>query len=174
LTVGPRRAAATDEWDRLRKQQFSKTLTRGRMSPSRGRKIGPCVSGTRLTANRLEGWMPGCSSQNGWGSNWVTPVLVLPARMLSCRWTRCSLHGYRNARSHRCDPSGVVLLNAACGGRMWSVDIVHTLGLGLGRIGVGSGRIPHDSLTSQCLQGWECSSSPTSGTQDPSSEGFLL
>ena len=36
-----------------------------------------------------------------------------------------------------------------------------------GRIGVGSGRIPHVSGGAQCLQGLECSSSPTSGTAFP-------
>ena len=41
---------------------------------------------------------------------------------------------------------------------------VHTLGLGLGRTGVGSGRIPRVSAGAQCLQGLECSSSPTLGT----------
>ena len=44
------------------------------------------------------------------------------------------------------------------------VDNVHTLGFGSGRTWVGSGRIPHVSAGGQCLQGLECSSSPTSGT----------
>jgi hypothetical protein len=43
-------------------------------------------------------------------------------------------------------------------------------GFGPGRTGVGSGRIPYVSGGSQCLQGLECSSSPTSGTCFPSSE----
>jgi len=54
------------------------------------------------------------------------------------------------------------------------VHIVHTLGVGLGRIWVGSGRIPYVSAGVQCSRGLECSSSPTSGTHNPSSEGFLL
>ena len=54
------------------------------------------------------------------------------------------------------------------------VDNVHTFAVGLGRIGGGSGRIPHVSGTSQRSQGLECSSSPTLGTHYPSSEGFLL
>jgi len=41
---------------------------------------------------------------------------------------------------------------------------VHTLGFGSGRTWVGSGRTPHDSGGAHCLQGLECSSSPTSGT----------
>jgi hypothetical protein len=55
-----------------------------------------------------------------------------------------------------------------------SVHIVHTFGVGLGRTGVGSGRIPHVSGGVQCLRGLECGSSPTSGTHSPSSEGVLL
>ena len=51
---------------------------------------------------------------------------------------------------------------------------VHTRGFGLGRIGVGSGRIAHVSGTSQCLQGLECSSSPTSGTVFSQVRSFLL
>jgi hypothetical protein len=54
------------------------------------------------------------------------------------------------------------------------VDIVHTLEFGLARIAFELLRIPHVSGGVQCLRGRECSSSPTSGTHDPSSEGFLL
>ncbi len=44
------------------------------------------------------------------------------------------------------------------------VDTVHTFGFRPGSRWVGSGRIPHVSAASQCLQARECSSSPTSGT----------
>ncbi len=57
--------------------------------------------------------------------------------------------------------------------RIVGVDSVHTLGPGLGRTSVGSGRIPHVSASSQCLQGLESVSSPTLGTYSPSSEGVL-
>jgi hypothetical protein len=53
--------------------------------------------------------------------------------------------------------------------RIGGVDSVHTFGFGLGRTSVGSGRIPHVSAGAQCLQGLECSSSPTSGTCFPCS-----
>ena len=53
------------------------------------------------------------------------------------------------------------------------VDTVHTMGFGPGRTSEGSGRIPYVSAGSQCLQGLEGSSSPTSGTQTPSSEGLF-
>lgn len=56
----------------------------------------------------------------------------------------------------------------------WGVHIVHTLGFGWGRIGGGLGRIAEVFGSSQCLQGLESGSSPTSGTLNPSSEGFLL
>ena len=52
---------------------------------------------------------------------------------------------------------------------IWGVYKVHTLGFGSGRTGAGSGRIPHVSGGAQCLQGRECSSSPTSGTCFPCS-----
>jgi hypothetical protein len=58
--------------------------------------------------------------------------------------------------------------------RIRGVYIVHILGFGPGRSWVESGRIPHVSAGVQCLRGRECSSSPTSGTAFPSSEGFLL
>ena len=58
--------------------------------------------------------------------------------------------------------------------RIRGVYIVHTLGFGLRRMWADSGRIPHVSVGVQCLRGRECSSSPTSGTHNPSSEGFLL
>ena len=44
------------------------------------------------------------------------------------------------------------------------VNNVHTWGFGSARSGVGSGQNPHVSAGSQCLQGPECGSSPTSGT----------
>jgi hypothetical protein len=52
---------------------------------------------------------------------------------------------------------------------IWGVYIVHTLGVGSGRMWVGSGRIPYVSGGVQCLRGLECSSSPTSGTCFPCS-----
>ena len=45
-----------------------------------------------------------------------------------------------------------------------SVYKVHTSCFGSGRMWVGPARIPHVSGGVQCLQGRECSSSPTSGT----------
>jgi len=48
--------------------------------------------------------------------------------------------------------------------RSWRVDNVHTLGFGLGRTSAGLARILYVSGSSQCLQGRECSSSPTLGT----------
>jgi hypothetical protein len=49
-------------------------------------------------------------------------------------------------------------------GRSGGVDSVHTLGRGLGRTGVGLGRIADVSWSCQCLEGLEPGSSPTSGT----------
>jgi hypothetical protein len=47
------------------------------------------------------------------------------------------------------------------------VHNVHTLGSGLVRTSAGLGRIGYVSGGVQCLQGLECSSSPTSGTAFP-------
>ena len=44
---------------------------------------------------------------------------------------------------------------------------VHTFRFGSGCISAGLGRIAYVFWTSQCLQGRECGSSPTSGTADP-------
>jgi hypothetical protein len=52
------------------------------------------------------------------------------------------------------------------------VDSVHTLGHGLGRTGAGLARIPYVWAGVQCLQGLECSSSPTSGTVFPQVRGL--
>jgi len=52
-------------------------------------------------------------------------------------------------------------------GQKGSVDSVHTFHLGLARSVAGLARIPHVSGTSQCLQGVESRSSPTSGTAYP-------
>lgn len=52
-------------------------------------------------------------------------------------------------------------------GQKRSVDNVHTFRPGLGRTAVGLARIPHVSATSQCFQGSESRSSPTSGTAYP-------
>jgi hypothetical protein len=51
---------------------------------------------------------------------------------------------------------------------------VHTLGPRLGRTWAELGRIRYVFWSSQCLQGLECGSSPTSGTCFPSSEAILL
>ncbi|MBP2266150.1 hypothetical protein J3A64_001614 [Pseudarthrobacter sp. PvP004] len=48
-----------------------------------------------------------------------------------------------------------------------SVDNVHTFRAGLARTAAGLARIPYVSATSQCLQGRESRSSPTSGTAYP-------
>ena len=53
------------------------------------------------------------------------------------------------------------------------MDIVHTLGFGLGCRSVGLLRIPHVLAGSPCLQGLECSSSPTSGTVFPRSDATV-
>jgi hypothetical protein len=45
-----------------------------------------------------------------------------------------------------------------------SVDNVHTFGFGSGRTSAGLTRIAYVFGSSQCLQGLECGSSPTSGT----------
>jgi hypothetical protein len=47
------------------------------------------------------------------------------------------------------------------------VHNVHTLGFGLGRTGTGLAWIGDVFGSSQCFQGLECSSSPTSGTAFP-------
>ena len=49
------------------------------------------------------------------------------------------------------------------------VDNVHRFGFGLGRTHAGLARIPYAFGSSQCSQGRECSSSPTSGTCFPCS-----
>ena len=53
------------------------------------------------------------------------------------------------------------------------VDSVNTFGLGLGRTSAGLGRIAYVFGSSQCLQGLECGSSPTSGTADPLVRGVF-
>ncbi len=58
-------------------------------------------------------------------------------------------------------------------GQKRSVDNVHTFGFGSGRISVGLGRIAYVFGSSQCLQGLECGSSPTSGTVFPQVRGPL-
>jgi hypothetical protein len=57
-------------------------------------------------------------------------------------------------------------------GELEVVHIVHTLGLGLGRTSVGLARIRYVFGSSQCLQGRECGSSPTSGTVFSLFRGF--
>jgi hypothetical protein len=59
-------------------------------------------------------------------------------------------------------------------GKNEGVHNVHTLGFGLGRTGGGSGRIREVFGGVADFQVQESGSSPTSGTHDPSSEGFLL
>ncbi|MGF6832432.1 hypothetical protein QF015_000581 [Paenarthrobacter sp. TE4293] len=51
--------------------------------------------------------------------------------------------------------------------RIRGVNNVNTLSLGLGRTSVGLSRIAYVFWSSQCSQGLECSSSPTSGTAYP-------
>ena len=58
-------------------------------------------------------------------------------------------------------------------GEKQSVDIVHTLAIGLCRNGAELARIAYVFGTSLCFQGWECSSSPTSGTVFYLVSGFL-
>jgi hypothetical protein len=53
------------------------------------------------------------------------------------------------------------------------VDSVNTFGFRPGNTWVGSGRIPHVFARSQCFQGLECSSSPTSGTAYPLVRGVF-
>jgi hypothetical protein len=53
------------------------------------------------------------------------------------------------------------------------VDNVNASRFLLGRSSAELLRIPDVFAGSQCLQGLECSSSPTSGTQTPSSEGVF-
>ena len=50
---------------------------------------------------------------------------------------------------------------------------VHTFRFGSGRISAGLARIAYVFWTSQCLQGLECGSSPTSGTVDPLVRGVF-
>jgi NAD/NADP transhydrogenase alpha subunit len=56
------------------------------------------------------------------------------------------------------------LVEAASALRFGVLTMSTHRGFGLGHTSIGSGGIPHVSGTSQCLQGLECSSSPTSGT----------
>ena len=56
-------------------------------------------------------------------------------------------------------------------GKKGGVHNVHTLGFGLGRTSAEPARIAYVFWSSQCLQGLECGSSPTSGTADPLVEG---
>jgi hypothetical protein len=58
-------------------------------------------------------------------------------------------------------------------GKKEGVHNVHTLGFGSARTSAGLRRIRHVSGTSQCLQGLECSSSPTSGTAYPLVRGVF-
>lgn len=60
-----------------------------------------------------------------------------------------------------------------CKAKRKGVDIVHTLGLGSGGTALGLLRIPHVFGGSQCLQGRECSSSPTSGKTFSLVRGFF-
>jgi hypothetical protein len=68
--------------------------------------------------------------------------------------TPASSHGYQRKDKPRSLSGGARLaLWAGAEGRIWGVDNVHTLGLGLGRMWVGSDRIPHVSVGAQGLQG---------------------
>jgi hypothetical protein len=100
---------------------------------------------------------------------------VLYAGAISCgrapgRWNRPGW-GLGLIVSTTAKPHG---FHVACGRwlkslkrRFWGVDNVNTFGVGLGRTSAGLGRIRYVFWSSQCLQGLECSSSPTSGTADP-------
>ena len=59
-------------------------------------------------------------------------------------------------------------------GKKGGVHIVHTLGVGLGRIGAELGRFGEVFGRGQCLQGAKVGSSPTSGTRFPLSEAVSL
>lgn len=85
-------------------------------------------------------------------------------------------HTFASAKTNRAPSVGErgLSLRAAQNGQFWGVHIVHTSGGGLARTGGGPGRIGDVSGSSQFLQGLEPGSSPTSGTKNPSSEGFLL
>jgi hypothetical protein len=75
------------------------------------------------------------------------------------------------------DPRPVGRLAAWWGaevGKKEGVHNVHTLGLGSGRTGAGPGRIAEVFGGVADIQGLEPGSSPTSGTHDPSSEGFCV
>jgi hypothetical protein len=84
------------------------------------------------------------------------------------------LNFVRTKKNRAPSTRGAVVLLGPLNRRAGGVHKVHTLGSGLGRTGGGSGRIGDVSGTSQCSQGLESGSSPTSGTHDPSSGGFLL
>ena len=57
--------------------------------------------------------------------------------------------------------------------RKGGVDNVNGFGLGLGRISAGLARIAYVFKSSQCFQGPECGSSPTSGTAFPLVRGVF-
>jgi hypothetical protein len=54
------------------------------------------------------------------------------------------------------------------------VDTVNTFGFGLRRRWLGPGWFADVLMSSQCYQGLECSSSPTSGTVFPQVSGVLI
>jgi hypothetical protein len=54
------------------------------------------------------------------------------------------------------------------------VYIVYILGCGSGRTGAGLARIPHVSVTSQCLQGWNAVRVPPRAQYLRRSEAFCL
>lgn len=62
---------------------------------------------------------------------------------------------------------------SAVGRAKSSVHTVHAFRVGLARTAAGVARIPHVLESSQCFQGPEFRSSPTSGTAYPSSEGVF-
>ena len=65
-------------------------------------------------------------------------------------------------------------LNVAAGDPADVVDNVHTFRLVLGQTPFGLAGIPHVFESSLCLQGLECSSSPTSGTVFPQVRSLFL
>jgi hypothetical protein len=63
--------------------------------------------------------------------------------------------------------SAAAVRNCSESVRRGCVDSVNRVGVGLGHISAGLGRIAYLLWSSQHLQGMECSSSPTSGTRFP-------
>ena len=74
--------------------------------------------------------------------------------------------GTRNCRAP-CFGSAAVNWSCTKAFKRGGVHNVHTFRMGLGRTSAGLARISYVFWSSQCLQGRECGSSPTSGTAGP-------